>query len=82
MVFRWVTLGLALCNPSGMRYLAKESNRSVESVLLDGLALLFGTLANTDIAPDERNNYTDDQLWAVAGIVTRFRGNAALQILQ
>lgn len=47
------------------RQIAKASNRSVESVLSDGLTLLFGTLPDTGTSPDKLTNYTDEQLWAV-----------------
>lgn len=47
------------------RQIASESNRSVESVLLDGLTLLFGALPDTGISPDELRTYSDEQLWAV-----------------
>lgn len=45
--------------------IAKDSNRSVESVLLDGLTLLFGELPNTELSPDALIDYGDEQLWAV-----------------
>jgi hypothetical protein len=48
-----------------VQQIANASNRSVEAVLVDGLTLLFGTLADASIAPDELNQYTDEQLWAV-----------------
>ena len=48
-----------------VRQIAKASNRSVESVLQDGLTLLFGALPDTGISPDELKNYTDEQLWAI-----------------
>ena len=47
------------------RQIASDSNRSLESVLLDGLALLFGDLPDTSLSPDALNDYTDEQLWAV-----------------
>jgi hypothetical protein len=47
------------------RQIASESNRSVESVLLDGLTLLFGALPDTGISPDALQSYTDEELWAV-----------------
>jgi hypothetical protein len=43
--------------------IAKESNRSLEDVLLEGLSLLFGQL--NQISPDNLNAYSDEQLWAV-----------------
>lgn len=45
--------------------IASDSNRSLESVLLDGLALLFGDLPDTSLSPDALKDYTDEQLWAV-----------------
>ncbi|MFQ3648037.1 MAG: hypothetical protein SNJ54_05020 [Anaerolineae bacterium] len=47
------------------KQIAAATNRSVESVLLDGLALLFGALPNSKISPDRLNAYTDEQLWAI-----------------
>ena len=43
--------------------LAKESNRSVEAVLLEGLSLVFG-LKNPP-EPEEILNYNDEELWAI-----------------
>jgi len=45
--------------------IATTSNRTVESVLLDGLALLFGALPDKQTTPDELQAYNDDQLWAM-----------------
>ena len=47
------------------REIAGDSNRSVESVLLDGLALLFGALPDVRISPDLLKDYSDEQLWTV-----------------
>ena len=47
------------------RQIAAESNRSLELVLLDSLALLFGNLPDTSLSPDTLKAYTDEQLWAV-----------------
>ncbi len=47
------------------RQIASENNRSIESVLLDGLALLFGDLPDTNLAPDGLQHYSDEQLWAI-----------------
>jgi len=44
--------------------IAKDSNKSVESVLLDGLNLLFGA-SDTHISIDELKNYSDQELWIV-----------------
>ena len=35
------------------RQIARDSNRSIESVLLDGLTLLFGALPDAGVSPDE-----------------------------
>ncbi len=45
--------------------IASESNRSVESVLLDGLTLLFGSLPDMQTMPDALKDYDDQKLWAV-----------------
>ena len=45
--------------------IARASNRSVEEVLVESLALLFGTLPDADTAPDALKGYSDEQLWAV-----------------
>ncbi len=47
------------------RQIANESNRSIESVLLDGLTLLFGNLPDTSLRPDALSDYSDEQLWAI-----------------
>lgn len=47
------------------RQIANDSGRSIESALLDGLALLFGALPDTSITPDQLEDYSDEQLWAV-----------------
>ncbi len=44
---------------------ARVSNRSIEDVFVESLALLFGTLPSADITPDRLNDYSDEQLWAV-----------------
>ena len=45
--------------------IASDRGRSVESVLLDGLTLLFGALPDLRISPDLLKDYSDEQLWAV-----------------
>jgi len=45
--------------------IATSSNRTVESVLLDGLALLFGALPDKQTPLDALKHYTDDQLRAI-----------------
>ncbi len=47
------------------RQIARDSNRSVESVLLDGLSLLFGALPDMGLSPDDLKDYSDEQLWAI-----------------
>ena len=47
------------------RQIARDSNRSIESVLLDGLTLLFGVLPDAGVTPDELKDYSDEQLWAI-----------------
>lgn len=45
--------------------IAKVSNRSIESILIDGLTLLFGTLPDKGVSPESLKDYTDEQLWAI-----------------
>lgn len=45
--------------------IAAEKDQSIESVLLDSLALLFGTLPDTSTKPEQLQTYTDEQLWAI-----------------
>ena len=47
------------------RAIASDSGLSVESVLLDGLTLLFGAPPDLRISPDLLKDYSDEQLWAV-----------------
>lgn len=47
------------------RQIAKSNDRSVESVLLDGLNLLFGSLSEMNVSPEALKKFTDEQLWAV-----------------
>lgn len=47
------------------RQIATESNRTVESVLLDAITLLFGTLPNSNSSLDALKSYNDELLWAV-----------------
>lgn len=50
---------------SRAQQIAAATNRSVEAVLIDGLALLFGGLPETVIDLDDLRRYSDEQLWAV-----------------
>ena len=45
--------------------IAQTSNRSLETVLLEGLSLLFGELPPLDLMPDQLMAYDDEQLWAL-----------------
>src|SRR6185436_15907001 len=45
------------------REIADDSQRPVESVLIDSLTLLFGNLPA--IPPEQLETYTDEQLWAL-----------------
>jgi hypothetical protein len=45
--------------------IAKESNRSLENVLLEGLSLLFGSLEQEDISLKDLQTYSDERLWAL-----------------
>ncbi len=47
------------------RQIAEDKDISLESVLLDGLALLFGSLPDIQITPDQLKTYSDEQLWAI-----------------
>ena len=47
------------------RQIATDSNRSVESVLVDGLSLLFGTSSDSSLPLEKLKNYSDEELWAV-----------------
>jgi hypothetical protein len=44
--------------------IAKESNRSIETVLIEALSLLFGS-SEAEISPKDLQNYTDERLWAI-----------------
>ncbi len=45
--------------------IAQGGNRSVESVLQDGLAMVFGTLPDCDIPLDSLHDFSDEQLWEI-----------------
>ena len=45
--------------------IASESDRSAESVMLDALSLLFGTLPNVELEPEELKDFGDEELRAV-----------------
>jgi hypothetical protein len=46
-----------------LREIADDSHRPVESVLIDSLTLLFGNLPA--INPQQLENFSDEQLWAL-----------------
>jgi hypothetical protein len=46
-----------------VRQIAQESNRPLESVLVDSLALLFGD--QETLSPEQLTAFSDDQLWGV-----------------
>lgn len=49
-----------------VREIAAESNRPLESVLVDSLALLFGELPSIPaLSPDSLDGFTDGELWAM-----------------
>ncbi len=45
--------------------IARCGNRSVESVLQDGLSFLFGAIADVAVSPDSLIDFSDEQLWEV-----------------
>ena len=45
--------------------IAQTSNRSLETVLLEGLSLLFGELPTLNLTPDMLTTYGDEALWAL-----------------
>ncbi len=45
--------------------IARCGNRSVESVLQDGLSFLFGAVADVAFSPDSLIDFSDEQLWEV-----------------
>lgn len=47
------------------RDIARCGNRSVESVLQDGLSILFGTSSEVEVSPDSLVDFSDEQLWEV-----------------
>lgn len=49
-----------------VRQIAKNSDRPIESILLDSLVLLFGELPAVDeLTPQRMATFTDEQLWAI-----------------
>ncbi len=47
------------------RDIARCGNRSVESVLQDGLSILFCTSSEVEVSPDSLVDFSDEQLWEV-----------------
>jgi hypothetical protein len=49
-----------------VRQVAQDSNRPLESILVDSLALLFGDLPdNAELTPQILATFSDEQLWAI-----------------
>jgi hypothetical protein len=49
-----------------VRQAAEESQRPVESVLVETLNLMFGDLPMERLSPDALERFTDEALWALA----------------
>lgn len=47
------------------RGIAKGGNRSVESVLQDGLAMMFGNTEVCGVSMESLENFSDEQLWKI-----------------
>jgi len=45
--------------------IASDSGRSAESVIVDGLSLLFGELTEMGLEPEAMQSLEDEQLWAL-----------------
>ena len=45
--------------------IASDSGRSAESVIVDGLSLLFGELTEMELEPEQLPTLDDEQLWAL-----------------
>jgi len=45
--------------------IASDSGRSAESVIVDGLSLLFGELSGMELEPEALKDIADEQLWAL-----------------
>lgn len=45
--------------------IASDSGRSAESVIVDGLSLLFGELSDMELEPEQLKDFADEQLLAV-----------------
>ena len=48
------------------RSIAEAENSSVEAVLQDGLSLLYADSLNGDMSMEQLNEFSDEQLWAIA----------------
>jgi len=58
-----VTLELPEALYERVRQIAENSNRSLETVLMDSLALLFGD--DIELPPEMLKTLSDEQLWAI-----------------
>lgn len=45
--------------------IARRRNSSVESVLQDGLLMVFGTSADCEVSMESLRNFSDEQLWTL-----------------
>ena len=45
--------------------IARRRNSSVESVLQDGLLMVFGTSADCEVSMESLQNFSDEQLWTL-----------------
>ncbi len=45
--------------------IASDSGRSAESVIVDGLSLLFGEFSGMELEPEALKDIADEQLWAL-----------------
>ncbi|MBA3873101.1 MAG: hypothetical protein H0X30_28540 [Anaerolineae bacterium] len=62
-----------------LREIADDSQRPVESVLIDSLTLLFGNLPT--INPQQLVTFSDEQLWALVHRLIAWRQDARLSEL-
>lgn len=65
MSYQTITLDLPDEVYERVRQAAEDSQRPVESVLVDTIALMFGEMAADSLLPDHLEKLTDEQLWAV-----------------
>ena len=49
----------------GAQGIARDCERSIESVLQEGIAMLFGDIADSEASPDLLADLDDEQLWTI-----------------